>query len=126
MVAGIGCRKNCSAADIVAVVDAALSNHGLAWDALSAIAVLAGRVAMPAVEEAARRLGLPLLIPERAALEQAGSRLLTHSIHSKRATGLGSASEAAALAAVGDGARLLGPRVVKGSATCAIAIGDKR
>ena len=126
MVAGIGCRKGCDAADIVAVVDAALSSHGLVRAALSAIAVPAGRAAMPAVGEAARRLGLPLLTPDRAALDNVTSRLLTYSIHSMRATGLGSACEAAALAAAGDGSRLLGPRFAEGPATCAIAIGDKR
>ncbi len=126
IVAGIGCRKGCDAADIVAVVDAALSSHGLGRAALSAIAVPAGRAAMPAVGEAARRLGLPLLTPDRAALDNVTSRLLTYSIHSMRATGLGSACEAAALAAAGDGSRLLGPRLVEGPATCAIAIGDGR
>lgn len=126
MVAGIGCRKDCGAAAIVAAVDTALAAHGLARGALSAIATPAGRAAMPAVREAGRVLGLPLLVPDEVALERAGPGLLTHSVHSKRATGLGSASEAAALAAVGDGARLLGPRIVNGPATCAIAIGDGR
>lgn len=126
MVAGIGCRGSCDAAGIVAVVDAALSNHGLARAQLSAIAVPAGRAAMPAIDEAARQLGLPLLTPDNAALDKAASGLLTYSIHSIRATGLGSACEAAALAAAGDGSRLLGPRIVEGAATCAIAIGDRR
>lgn len=126
IVAGLGCRRNCNADEIVEVVDTALASHGLAREALSAIAVTAGRAAMPALEEAAREFGLPLLVPEPAALEKAATGLLTHSLYSSQATGLGSASEAAALAAAGAGARLLGPRVVKGPATCAIAIGDEQ
>jgi cobalt-precorrin 5A hydrolase len=38
--------------------------------------------------------------------------------------GVASVSEAAALAAAGDGARLAGPRVAVGPVTCAIAFGD--
>lgn len=126
MVAGVGCRESCVAADIVAVVEAALAAHALDRQALSAIAVPVGRAAMPSVEKAAEILGLPLLVPDRNALEKAGLGGLTHSHHSMRVTRLGSASEAAALAAIGDGARLLGPRIVKGPATCAIAIGEAR
>ena len=37
-------------------------------------------------------------------------------------TGVPSVSEAAALAAAGPGARLLGPRVAVGPATCALAV----
>lgn len=124
MVAGVGCRGHAVADDIVAAVDAALSEHGLARGALSGLAVLAGRAAFAAIREAAGRLGLPLSVADAAALQRAACGILTHSTHSQRATGFGSASEAAALAVAGAGARLLGPRVVTGPATCAIAIGD--
>lgn len=126
MVAGIGCRKEACAADLVAAVDAALAEHALSRAALSAVAVLDNRTAMPAVEEAVEALGLPLVTADAAALENASPGLLTHSAHSLRATGFGSASEAAALAVAGSGARLLGPRIVKGPATCAIAMGEAR
>jgi cobalt-precorrin 5A hydrolase len=45
----------------------------------------------------------------------------THSELSQTVAGVPSVSEAAALAAAGDGARLLGPRIVVGPVTCALA-----
>lgn len=52
----------------------------------------------------------------------------THSAASRATHGTGSVAEAAALAAAGPGARLLGPRVVSKDrmATCALAEGDER
>ncbi len=64
---------------------------------------------------------LPLLIAEPAG-DAPG--MLTRSAASLAATGTGSASEAAALAAAGPGARLLGPRLVLGPVTCALAEGE--
>ena len=61
---------------------------------------------------AARMLGLPLLVPDAVQLTQADARCLTRSAASMAATGLGSACEAAALAACGPGATLLGPRII--------------
>lgn len=52
---------------------------------------------------------------------------LTQSLASLAARGTGSLAEAAALAAAGPGARLLGPRVISddGCATCALAEGPR-
>ncbi|RUY79060.1 cobalamin biosynthesis protein, partial [Mesorhizobium sp. M7A.F.Ca.CA.001.10.2.1] len=47
---------------------------------------------------------------------------LSHSDLSQDVAGTSSVSEASALAVVGKGARLLGPRTVLGPVTCAIAI----
>jgi cobalt-precorrin 5A hydrolase len=51
----------------------------------------------------------------------AAANTLTHSARSQAVAGIPSVSEAAALAAVGEGARLLGPRIVVGPVTCALA-----
>jgi cobalt-precorrin 5A hydrolase len=48
--------------------------------------------------------------------------MLTHSELSQARAGVPSVSEAAALAAAGAGARLLGPRIAVGPVTCALAI----
>lgn len=114
MVAGIGCRRGVGAAEVIAAVEAARAVHAGAFDAL---AVVEAKAAEPALAEAARRLGLPLLVVAPA--EE--TRLLSRSEASRAATGTGSASEAAALAAAGPAARLLGPRLVVGRVTCAIA-----
>jgi cobalt-precorrin 5A hydrolase len=50
-------------------------------------------------------------------------RTLSHSEASLSAAGTPSVSEAAALAAAGEGARLAGPRIAVGPVTCAIAFG---
>lgn len=114
-VAGLGSRRGATAAEVVAAVEAALSAAGGRLDAL---AVLPAKAAEPGIAEAARRLGLPLVIADAAP----DDRLATRSAASRAATGAGSASEAAALGAAGPSARLLGPRIVAGRVTCAIAV----
>ncbi|MBB5224026.1 cobalt-precorrin 5A hydrolase [Amaricoccus macauensis] len=113
-VAGLGSQRGVTAAEVIAAVEAALPAAGGPLDAL---AVLPAKASEPGIAEAARRLRLPLVITE-AATE---TRLASHSDASIAATGAGSASEAAALGAAGPSARLLGPRIVTGRVTCAIA-----
>lgn len=120
-VAGIGCRKGVSCAEVLAAIDAALGRYGLSRDALDAVATLSRRQTEPGLVEAAGALGLPLVAACPEEREDVQARLLTHSEASLAATGFGSAAEAAALAAAGAGARLLGPRLATGPVTCAIA-----
>ena len=115
-VAGIGCRRGVTVAEVLAALDAACGARGVSVDAL---AVLPGKRGVAALGEAAARRGLPLRIAEGAV---APERLATRSAASLAATGTGSASEAAALAVAGPAARLLGPRLVLGRVTCAIAV----
>ncbi|MBP7243317.1 cobalamin biosynthesis protein [Amaricoccus sp.] len=118
-VAGIGCRRGATAEEVLAAIAAARARHGLAR--LDALAALDRKRGETGIAEAAARLGLPLLIAEPAG-DAPG--MLTRSAASLAATGTGSASEAAALAAAGPGARLLGPRLVLGPVTCALAEGE--
>lgn len=121
-VAGIGCRRGVDAAEVIAAVAAARAAHAVAG--LEALATV--KRGEPALAEAARRLGLPLLVVAPESDPGADDpRLLTRSAASRAATGTGSASEAAALAAAGPGARLLGPRLAVGRVTCAIATRDE-
>lgn len=120
-IAGLGARKGVATAQVLAAIDAALAAHGLSRDRLTALAAVPAKRREPAFRQAAEGLGLPLLIPETEAFEGARPGLLTRSAASLAATGFGSASEAAALAAAGPGGRLLGPRIASGAATCAIA-----
>jgi cobalt-precorrin 5A hydrolase len=71
----------------------------------------------------AAALGRPVTAIAGASL--AAQATLTQSPAARAARGVGSLAEAAALAAAGPGARLLGPRVVSGDgrATCALAEG---
>jgi len=113
-VAGIGCRRGVSVAAVLAAVEAARGGRRL--DALATVPAKRGE---PALAEAARRLGLPLVV---GAVADGDPRLLSRSAASRATTGSGSASEAAALAAAGPGARLVGPRLAVGPVTCAIAV----
>jgi len=121
IVAGIGCRKGTAAAEIETAVAAALLHAGLAAPALSAIATSAAKAGEPGIAAAAAALGVPLLLVQQGELEAAGPRTLTTSVRVMAVTGVPSLAEAAALAAGGASAQLLGPRVAIGPATCALA-----
>lgn len=121
IVAGIGCRKGVTEAEVRAAIDAALIAYGLDSDALAGIAVAEQKSEEPAIHTAAQALGLVVLVIGRQAAERAGARTLSRSAASLEATGLPSASEAAALAALGPAAKLLGPRIAVGPVTCALA-----
>ncbi len=121
IVAGFGFRQGVSSGDILAALDAALTLHGR--PAVSALATSQDKAAEPGMVEAGRTLRQPVTALTQDKLLAVADRTLTHSPRSFQATGLPSLSEAAALAAAGDSARLLGPRVAVGTATCALAEG---
>lgn len=121
MVAGIGCRKGAAYEDILSAIETALEAHGLAVTALTALATASLKRDEPGILSAARRLDLPLLVVDDAALSAVATRTLSHSRASQEAAGAPSVSEASALAAAGTDATLLGPRTIVGPATCAIA-----
>jgi len=121
IVAGLGSRADVRAEDILAAVEAAAAQHGIPVARIDRLSTGERKAAAPAFAEAALRLGIPLQIVAEAALAQAADRTLTRSGHSVAATGLSSLSEAAALAAAGDSAALLGPRLAIGPVTCALA-----
>ena len=122
IVAGIGCRKGVEADHVLAAIEAALAAHGLPPAVLSALATAHFKRAEAAIAAAGKALKLPLLLVDDAALRAVSLRALTRSAPSLAATGTPSVSETAALAAAGQHATLLGPRVAVGSVTCAIAV----
>ncbi len=121
MVAGLGFRTGVDADALLAAVHAALEAHAVPATALDCLAVLPRKSAEPALAEAARRLAVPLVVADETSLGAVQGRILARSERSIAATGFGSAAEAAALAVAGSSARLLGPRLIRGSVTCAIA-----
>ncbi|MBP0441023.1 cobalamin biosynthesis protein [Tianweitania sediminis] len=122
MVAGLGCTQNTRAMAVLATLDAVLEAQGFARDDLAMLATVPAKKDEPGLVEAAEILGIPLAVPDDTQLKAADSRGLTRSEASLAATGLGSASEAAALAACGTQARLLAPRLVQDGVTCALAV----
>jgi cobalt-precorrin 5A hydrolase len=121
IVAGIGCRKGASAAEIEAVIAAALERAGFAQETLGAIAAPADKGEEAGIAAVALSYGLPLLFVPTPDLEAAAARCKTHSQRVLALTGVPSVAEAAALAAGGPEAKLLLPRIVVGPASCALA-----
>lgn len=112
-VAGIGFR---GAASLASLADA-LDRAGPA----DALATARAKAQAPVILALASARGLPLI-----AVEVAGIATPTQSPRVLALHGTGSLAEAAALAALGPGARIVAPRVTSsdGMATAAIAMGD--
>ncbi|MGS1093579.1 cobalamin biosynthesis protein [Aquamicrobium terrae] len=122
IVAGIGCRKGVSLQEVLAAVESALEPYGLSPDSLSGLATAKLKAGEQAIIEAGNKLRLPVFLVDGPALQLVSLRGLTRSAASLSAAGTPSVSETAALAAAGQKSRLLGPRSVHGSVTCAIAV----
>jgi cobalt-precorrin 5A hydrolase len=122
IVAGIGCRRGAAAPDVEAAIRAALARAGVAAEDLDAIATIAAKQDEAGIEAAAAKLGVAVVLVSEADLEAATPRTETRSERVLALMGTPSVAEAAALAAAGPSARLIGPRLVIGSATCALAV----
>lgn len=123
LVAGIGCRRGASVADIDEAISAARSAFGC--DApIAVIATEASKSDEDGLQEAARRLGVRVATYPSDALDAMAGSVLTQSAAALEHKGTRSVAEAAALLAAGVNGRLLGPRVATPRATCAFAIGD--
>ena len=121
IVAGIGCRKGVGEKDVLGAIAACLAEHRLDLVELAALATAKLKQHEEAIFSAARRLGLAVIVVGDEELAAAGKQTISHSELSLTMTGAPSVSEAAAIAAAGAGARLLGPRIVLNSVTCALA-----
>ncbi len=117
IVAGLGFRKE---AGIASLRDALQRAGG---DAVTALATASDKAATPALQALAAERNLPVhaISPDLLKIQT----VLTQSPRVASLYGTGSLAEAAALAAAGPGARLLGPRITShdGKATAALAIG---
>ena len=125
IVAGIGCRKGASAADIDAVIAHALARAGFARWELDLIAAPQFKADERGIAAAAAALGVPLVLVPNAEIEAAGARTETRSERVLALIGVPSVAEAAALVAGGPAARLILRRVAVGVATCALAVGGE-
>jgi len=117
LVAGLGCTRAATAAEIVALVEAAIGMMGADRGALVCVATTVRRRDHAGLRAAAERLGVPLRCLDDAALAAQEGRLANPSAVVAGHTGLGGIAEAAALAA---GALVLGKQV-RGGVTCALA-----
>jgi len=120
LVAGLGCRRGVSADTLCSLVAMVLQRTRQSERDLVLLAVPGFKDDAP-FAQVAERLGVPLVHIDERALADVQDRCLTQSATTERLTGLGAVAEAAALAAGGPGATLLGPRLARDGATCAIA-----
>ena len=121
IVAGVGCKKGVTVAEVLAAIETALEAHGLTPAALSLLATARMKGSEAGIIAAGAQLNLPVILVDDGVLREMS--VLSHSDLSLAVAGTPSVSEAAALAAAGEGARLAGPRTVVGPVTCAIAFG---
>lgn len=122
-VAGFGFRAGATAASLRSAL---AETGGITGGAsLAALATAADKADAPALRELAGELGLPLRAVPLA--ELAAQATQTLSSRQPLRYGAGSVAEAAALAAAGPGARLIGARAISadGMATAAIAEGTE-
>jgi cobalt-precorrin 5A hydrolase len=118
VIAGIGCRRNCSTEDIVSVVSRASAETGMLVHILAAPAFKSNEAGL---HEAARQLGVPLILIDVAALLAVQEHCVISSSRAEQVTGVASIAEGCALAAAGAGGRLLLARIASRTATCALA-----
>jgi cobalt-precorrin 5A hydrolase len=121
-VAGIGFRHGVTSDEIVALVHRALAESGHAPNRLGAIATAEDRATEPSIVGAAAAFGLVPVGMAPAEMIAVDCGVPTRSGRIEASRGVGSVAEAAALAAAGEGATLLLPRISSRSVTCALAL----
>lgn len=97
-IAGLGCRRGCSTAELRQLLEDSLRNRGLASTDLHALASLDGKRAEPGLRTLAAQLGLPLHGVTVERLQDYEPRLTSLSEAARRATGCAGVAEASALA----------------------------
>jgi cobalt-precorrin 5A hydrolase len=117
IVAGLGFRRGAD----VAALRAALAALGAVH--IDRLATAADKADAAALRQLAAEMGVMVVAVDAGLM--AAQPVVTHSARVIALRGTGSVAEAAALAAAGDGARLIAPRVISscGMATAALAEG---
>jgi cobalt-precorrin 5A hydrolase len=132
--AGFGCRAGCPVEHVLAVLEQVLTSGGRQLEQVQALYTADFKHAEPALLRAAELLNKPLLALPLAKLRAQSGGALSCSAQTLERFGVPSVAETAALAgALGQGSgargalpRLLGPRQVSGSATCALALCERQ
>ena len=98
LIAGIGCRRGCSAEHLRALLERTLGEHGRSLAELDALASIDGKRDEPGLRQPAALLERPVHFLAPAVLHDYEPRLLSPSAVALRETGCSSVAEAAALA----------------------------
>jgi cobalt-precorrin 5A hydrolase len=130
---GIGCRRNCSAEAVAALVRRALETVEICSpppiDGVScrrneggpSLFTSQGKASEPGLKQAAVLLDMEVVALPQAELVAAAPRCATRSARVEAVTGLPSLAEAAALAGAGPHSRLVLPRISENGVSCAVA-----
>jgi len=122
--AGVGFSNACEASDIIGAVRAAASEAGVGVGDIGLLCTMASKADAAALHAATLALKLPLTTFDTSTLAARNDDTLTRSERVAELTGLSSVAETSALAGAGTLSRLLGPRLIHGLATCAIAVSE--
>lgn len=98
LVAGIGCRRGCSAESLLALIESSLKDHRLGVQAITALASIDLKSSEPGLFELAETLGLPLVVFSADELARFEPQLSHRSMAAFEATGCYGVAESAALA----------------------------
>ncbi len=118
IVAGFGCMAGCSVEELLTVLRAAEASCGVKAHILAAPRFKQREAGLVALSG---RLAMSMRWMDDAAMDAVADLCRTHSAPSLRVAGVPSVAEASALAAAGEGARLIQPRIAHPRATCALA-----
>ena len=118
---GIGCERDASADEAVALVRETLADADLPAEAVAGVYSIDLKMDEPAVEAVAGALGAPLRYFSGEVLERETPRLLNPSALVFREVGCHGVAEGAALAAAGADAALIVPKRKSRRVTCAVA-----
>ncbi len=116
LVAGVGCERGTAAAEVIELVNFALSRENLSPQSLAAIASVDLKADEPALHAVATHFGVPLRLFSVAELNQERYRLTNPSAVVEAEVGTPSVAEAAALKA----GMIVVPKLKSQRATCAI------
>lgn len=119
--AGLGCRRDTAASDILDVIQQATDAAGVDTAAIACLSIPDFKQSESGVHQAASELSIPVVVIPRSVIERFQEETITKSEKVLAAIGLANVAEAAALAGAGPGASLLAPRAATPFATCALA-----
>ncbi|MGE5442762.1 MAG: precorrin-2 C(20)-methyltransferase, partial [Bacteroidota bacterium] len=118
---GVGCERGAEPTEVIELVRATMTHHGLAPEAVACVASLDLKADEPAVTAIAEALAVPARFFSAGELEAERPRLANPSDIVFREVGCHGVAEGAALAAAGEGSALVVEKIRSGRATCAIA-----
>ena len=121
LVMGLGCERNATADEVIALADAVMRDNGLAPASLAAIGSIDLKADEAAIHAAARHFGLPARFFTADELQRETPRLKNPSDIVAKEVGVPGVAEASALALGGAASELAVEKTRSARATCAIA-----